>query len=137
LSTRFFGGAAERPRGGVSLTLLLPPPSRPPFSLSNQNQNDDANLQTTGAQLDAGDVKGAASTLQQGSGLVSDFEKAADAIAGPGKERAADVAAGVRALREAAGKGDAAGSKRQYVALVGALQGWADASGVAAEIKGL
>jgi hypothetical protein len=110
------------------LLTLLPPLSQP---------NKTKRTQSTGAQLDAGDVKGAASTLQRGSGLVSDFEKAADAIAGPGKGRAADVAAGVRALREAAAKGDAAGSKRQYVALVGALQGWADASGVAGALKGL
>ena len=92
---------------------------------------------TTGAQLDAGDVKGVAATLQRGGGLVSDFERAADAIGGPGKEQAAGVAAGVRALREAADRGDATGSRREYVALVGALQGWADASGVKAAIKGL
>jgi hypothetical protein len=117
------GADAGAPTTLVALTSPLYPKTQTP--------------NTTGAQLDAGDVKGAAATLQRGSGLVSGFERAADAIGGPGKDKAADVASGVRALREAAARGDAAGSKRQYVALVGALQGWADASGVAAAIKGL
>ena len=47
------------------------------------------------------------------------------------------MAQGVRALRDAAGKGDAAASKRQYVSLVASLQGWAEASGVKSALKGL
>lgn len=122
-------GAADAATLARPLSLSLALPHTTPTAPSHKNP--------TGAQLDAGDVKAAATTLQRGSGLVSDFERAADAIGGPGKDRAADVAAGVRALREAAARGDAAGSKRQYVALVGALEGWADASGVKAVLKGL
>jgi hypothetical protein len=44
---------------------------------------------------------------------------------------------GIAGLRKSAGKGDIKATKQQYVAVVGSLQKWADAAGVAGNLKGL
>jgi hypothetical protein len=62
---------------------------------------------------------------------------AAFADADAGKASTAALVDAIKALRASAGKGDLPGSKRRYVAAVGALRGWADAAGVAQELKGL
>ena len=47
------------------------------------------------------------------------------------------VLSALSSLKEAAGRGNAKGSKVGYVEVVAALEGWADAVGVSGSLKGL
>lgn len=90
-----------------------------------------------GSQLEAGDLKGVASSLS--SGWVEDFQRATSLLdANEGEQaRAAAIFDGLSSLRAAAGKGDLRGTKQTYVAVVGALEDWAKATGLAGDLKGL
>ncbi len=92
----------------------------------------------TGSQLEAGDLKGVASTLNSG-GWVADFQRAT-AVLDASDSESADAAAifeGLSGLRSAAGAGDLRASKQRYVAVVSAVQEWAKATGLAENLKGL
>lgn len=90
-------------------------------------------LAKSGGQLESGDLKAAASTLSEP--WVREFEAAATAVSSPAA--VAPVVAAIKELQSAASTGDGKGSKRQFVALVGAVQVWASDAGVSGSIKGL
>lgn len=89
-------------------------------------------LAQSGSQLEAGDAKGAASTL--GGGWVDDLKRATTAISTEDTQALFD---GINGLKAAARKGDLKASKQQYVAVVGSFSSWAEAAGVAKDLKGL
>jgi hypothetical protein len=94
-------------------------------------------LAKSGSQLEAGDVRGASSTLS--GGWTRELTSAAARIADSDTSRASadSLSSALDGLKSAASSGDLAGSKRAYVSLVGELQGWASAAGVTAQLKGL
>lgn len=53
------------------------------------------------------------------------------------QERAAAIFSGISSLQDAAKKGDAKASKQSFVAVVSAVQDWANSTGLAANLKGL
>ncbi|KIY94134.1 thylakoid lumenal protein [Monoraphidium neglectum] len=94
-------------------------------------------LAQSGSQLEADDVKAASSTLN--GDWVDDFKKASTVLSTTDAAKGATTALfdGIAGLRKSAGKGDIKATKQQYVAVVGSLQKWADAAGVAGNLKGL
>jgi hypothetical protein len=90
-----------------------------------------------GSELEAGDLRAVSSTL--GGSWVGDFQRAAASLGG-GEAQSASAQAifdGIGSLKSSAGSGDLNGSKKQYVALVGAVTEWANSTGVAGDLKGL
>ncbi|PSC74478.1 thylakoid lumenal kDa chloroplastic [Micractinium conductrix] len=94
-------------------------------------------LASSGAQLEAGNVKAAAATLN--GGWVRDFQSSASKLSytEAAKNSASAVFASLAALQGAASKGSAADAKRSFVAAAGALQTWAVDANVAGDLKGL
>eukprot|EP00878_Enallax_costatus_P002138 GHUV01002306.1.p1 GENE.GHUV01002306.1~~GHUV01002306.1.p1 ORF type:complete len:218 (+),score=65.23 GHUV01002306.1:62-715(+) len=94
-------------------------------------------LAKSGSQLEAGDLKGVSSTLS--SGWVEDFQRATVALDASDAEKAQATAIfdGITSLKASAGSGDLKGSKRQYVALVAAVEDWARSTGLSTNLKGL
>lgn len=94
-------------------------------------------LAESGAQLEAGDVKAVAATLN--GGWVRDFKAAANKLSytGAAKNSATSVFTSLSALEAAAAKGSAGDAKRSFVTAVGALTAWAADANIAADIKGL
>ena len=90
-----------------------------------------------GSQLEAGDLRAVSSTLS--SGWVEDFQRATVALDASEAEKAQATAIfdGISSLKASAGSGDLKGSKRQYVTLVAAVEGWAKSTGLSANLKGL
>ncbi len=70
---------------------------------------------------------------------MDDFEKASKQLsASEASQATADqIFSGISSLKSSASSGDVKGSKRQFVALVAVVKEWADATGVAANLKGL
>ncbi len=89
-------------------------------------------LAKSGSQLDAGDLKGAASTLAES--WVADFTSTATTISGSDADK---LAAGIKGVQSAAASGDAKGSKRAFVTLVSDVKSWASEAGLASSLKGL
>lgn len=93
-------------------------------------------LALTGKQLASGEVAAAADTLS--GGWAADLQEAAESLSqGAAKASAARMVGQLSELKDAANKGSLADAKKGYVALVGALQGWASDAGIAASLKGL
>lgn len=94
-------------------------------------------LGLTGKQLAAGEVAAAASTLSDT--WAGEFGRAAEALSteGAAKTSAAQVVAKLSDLQKAASSGSLANAKKEYVALVGSLESWASAAGIASSLKGL
>lgn len=78
-------------------------------------------------------AQAAAGTLSEP--WVREFEAAATAVSS--SAAVAPVVSAIKDLQAAASTGDDKGSKRQFVALVGAVQVWASNAGVSGSIKGL
>jgi len=95
-------------------------------------------LAKSGSQIESSDLAGAASTLSDSS-WVDAFGKASQELSSTEQARssAADLLSGLGSLRSSASQGDLKATKRQYVAVVSALQSWASSAGVAASLKGL
>lgn len=91
----------------------------------------------TGSQLEAGDLKGASATLS--SGWVDEFKRATQVLDANDteQERAAAIFDGISTLRTATSKGDVKSSKQTFVAVVSAVQDWAQSTGLATDLKGL
>lgn len=94
-------------------------------------------LAKSGSELEAGDLRAVSSTL--GGSWVGDFQRAAASLDASDEEAASAQAIfdGISSLKSSAGSGDLNGSKRQYVALVGAVTAWASSTGLASDLKGL
>jgi hypothetical protein len=94
-------------------------------------------LAECGSQLESGDVKAASSTLS--GSWVSSFSTASKGLSttDSAKEGAQSVADGLDALKAVASKGDLAGTKRQFVAVVSSVESWAAGAGLAGSLKGL
>ncbi|KAG2492614.1 hypothetical protein HYH03_009030 [Edaphochlamys debaryana] len=90
-------------------------------------------LAKSGSQLEAGDLSGAASTLSES--WVAELGTVATALSGA--DEAGKLTSAIRSVQSSAAAGDASGSKRQFVALVGSLQSWAASTGLAGGLKGL
>lgn len=107
-------------------------------SLRLERTHNTPNTHPTGSQLEAGDLKGASSTLSSG-GWVDDFKRATQLLDANDTEqaRAAAIFDGISSLRDAASKGDVKGSKQTFVAVVSAVQDWAASTGLANDLKGL
>jgi hypothetical protein len=90
-----------------------------------------------GSQLEGGDVKAAASTLN--GRWVEEFRRATSVLDANESEQAQATAVfdGLTGLRDTANKGDLKASKQQFVAVVSAVQSWAKTTGLAADLKGL
>jgi hypothetical protein len=94
-------------------------------------------LAKSGSELEAGDLRAVSSTLD--GSWVGDFQKAAAALDASDAQSAGAQAIfdGIGSLKSSAGSGDLNGSKRQFVAVVGAVTDWANATGVTGDLKGL
>lgn len=86
-----------------------------------------------GSQIEAGDLRAAASTLSEG--WVVDLQRNAKALS-----TSADVAPVIDAIKKtqaAASKNDAKGTRQAFVAMTGSVQSYVNAAGVASFLKGL
>lgn len=94
-------------------------------------------LAKSGSQLESGDLKAASATLN--SGWVDDFKRATAVLDANDTEqaRAAAIFDNISSLQDATKRGDVKGSKQTFVAVVSAVQDWANSTGLAANLKGL
>jgi hypothetical protein len=94
-------------------------------------------LAKSGSQLESGDLKAASATLS--SGWVDEFKRATQVLDANDTEqaRAAAIFDGISSLQDATKKGDVKASKQTFVAVVSAVQDWANSTGLAANLKGL
>lgn len=90
-------------------------------------------LQKSGSQIASGDLSGAKATLAEA--WVGEFSKAASSLSSA--DAVKPVASGLSGLQSAVASGDAKASKKQYVAVVTALEAWASASGLSSSLSGL
>jgi hypothetical protein len=94
-------------------------------------------LAKSGSQLESGDLKAASATLS--SGWVDDFKRATAVLDANDTEqaRAAAIFDNISSLQDATKRGDVKVSKKTFVAVVSAVQDWANSTGLAANLKGL
>ena len=83
------------------------------------------------------DIAGAASTLSES--WVAEFGSAAEVLSGDASAKASvgQVVSKLGDLKAAALSGSLGNAKKEYVGLVGSLESWASAAGLAGAIKGL
>ena len=94
-------------------------------------------LAECGSKLETGDVKAASASLS--GAWVNAFASASQGLSTTDGERdqAKQVSDALDALKAVAGKGDLKGTKKQFVAAVSSLEGWASGAGLASSLKGL
>ncbi|EFN55640.1 expressed protein [Chlorella variabilis] len=94
-------------------------------------------LAISGAALEAGDVKAAASALS--GSWVRDFQSATEKLSytDAAKSSAASVLSSLSALEGAAASGSASDAKRGFVATVGSFKAWVSAANIASDLRGL
>ncbi|KXZ55362.1 hypothetical protein GPECTOR_3g491 [Gonium pectorale] len=91
------------------------------------------NLAKSGAELEAGDVKGAASTLS--GPWVAEFSSVSATVSG--KDVSAKLTDAIKGVQAAAAAGDLNGSKRLFIILVSDLDTWVEEAGLSSSLKGL
>lgn len=94
-------------------------------------------LAKSGSQIEAADLKAAATTLS--GSWVAEFQNASLSVSlsEEAQSSANAIFTQLDSLKSAAGTGDVKASKKQFVAVVNAVDAWATQSGVRANLKGL